>query len=129
MAALKASPSVIGGALTALGVLLATGVTVAQAHADDACGRVCITDLHTDGSSMHVAWIGNEPFAFYEVYWERRGTIDIRTERVGADQFAFDIPDVAAGASYKVQVLGCGEATPWSADGPCGAVDQRIVTT
>jgi hypothetical protein len=115
-------------ALAAVGLMLTSGVIPVQANADD-CLRVCITDLHQDGSNLHVAWTAKEAFAFYEVYSEQQGTIDIRTNKVAADQFAFDIPDVKPGASYRVQVLGCGANTPWYTDGPCGAVDQRIITT
>jgi len=119
----------IGLTTLALGVALPAGLVPAPSHADDVCPRLCITDVHVDGSNLHVAWSGSEPFANYEVYWERQGTIEIRTQNVGPDQSAFDIPDVRPGSSYRVQVLGCGGATPWLADGPCGAVDQRIITT
>lgn len=129
MTKLKAPPATRAAlAALGLGLVLTTGLIPGQAHGD-ACVRVCITDLRPDGSNLHVAWVGNEPFAFYKVYWEHQGTIDIRTEQVGADQFAFDIPDVQPGATYRVQVLGCAAFTPWLADGPCGAVDQRIIST
>lgn len=125
------SPPAVRKALTLCGVglVLATGLNPAAAHADDGCRRICITDLQPNGSTMHVAWDGNEPFASYEVYWELKGTTDIRTEKVGADQFAFDIPGVQPAATYRVQVLGCSAATPWYSDGPCTAVDQRIIST
>ena len=118
----------IRAAMGVVALVASAGLMPAQANAD-ACPRICITDLRQDGSNLHVAWTANEPFAFYEVFWEHQGTVDIRTEKVGADQYAFDIPGVASGASYRVQVLGCAAATPLFADGPCGAVDQRIITT
>jgi hypothetical protein len=113
----------------AFGVALAACPIPAPAYADNVCPRLCITDVHIDGSNLHVAWSGNEPFANYTVYWERQGTIEIRTQYVGPDQSAFDIPDVRPDSSYRVQVLGCSGATPWLADGRCGAVDQRIIST
>jgi Fibronectin type III domain len=130
MTKLKAS-SVAWSAMTALGVgvVLAGGINPAVAYADEACARVCITDLHTNGSNLYVAWAGNEPFAHYQVYWERTGTLEIRSQRVAADQRAFDIPDVQPGSTYRIQVMGCSATTPWYAAGPCGAVDQRDFTT
>jgi hypothetical protein len=130
MTELKASPTVRRAMIAlGVGVVLATGFNPAAAHADEACPRVCITDLHRDGSNLHVGWVGNEPFARYQVYWERKGTLEIQTQDVAADRFAFDIPDVQPGSTYRIQVMGCSATAPWYADGPCGAVDQRDFTT
>jgi hypothetical protein len=130
MTKLKRRPLMRSGlSALAFGVALAAGLIPAQAHADETCPRLCITDIHIDGHNLHIAWTGKEPFANYEVYWERQGTTDIRTQNVDPGQSAYDIPDVQPGATYRVQVLGCAAPTPWLADGPCGAVDQRIITT
>jgi len=115
-------------AAIAAGLAVVTGLYPGHAQADPGCRSICITDLSSDGSRLHVAWMANEPFEFFEVYWQHQGTIDNRTEKVGADQFAFDIPDVARGTNYTVQVLGCTAITPWNADGPCSHVDQRSIT-
>jgi hypothetical protein len=115
--------------MIALAIATVSGLYAAQAHADNGCGSVCITDLRADGSHLHVAWVASEPFEFFEVYWQQQGTIDNQTRKVGADQFAFDIPDVQPGADYTVQVLGCTAITPWYVDGPCSHVDQRTITT
>lgn len=101
----------------------------ARANADDPCGGyVCITDIHPAGRYLHVEWTGNDRFAYYEVYAERTGSVDVRTEKLGPEQFAYDVSNIVPGATYKVQVLGCTATTPWYNDGPCGSVDQRIVT-
>jgi hypothetical protein len=98
--------------LLSAAIALSTGVFAtapAIAHAEDPCPRVCITDVHVDGSHLHVAWAGPEQFAYY--------------------QRAFDIADVRPGATYKVQLLGCTATTPWYADGRCASVDEKTLTT
>jgi hypothetical protein len=113
-----------------LGLVIATGLNPTQAQAENGCRSVCITELGRNGSNLRVAWTGEPQFVSYQVYWERVGTLEVRSEGVGADQRAFDIAGVQPGATYRVQVMGCTAHIPIFATSACGSnVDERTITT
>lgn len=122
------SISAIGSvtAALALGLGLVAGLNPARGYA--VCGEVCITDLRTDGSNVHVAWTGNPRFVSYQVSWEVGNYLEIKSQSVGGDQFAFDIPDAKPGEIYEVTVAGCTPYIPLFATSRCGPTDQRTVT-
>lgn len=64
-------------ALAALGAI----ASPVLAQADNGCRSVCITELDENGSNLRVAWTGEPQFVSYQVYWERVGTVEIRSER------------------------------------------------
>jgi hypothetical protein len=115
----------LGAAACALGLMLAGSLNIAQVHADE---RVSITNLRPDGSQLHVAWAAQEAFAYYIVAWDTHGAGSF-SQKVGGDQFVFDIPNDHPGANFTVSVLGCLAATPWYVDSPCVASDHRDITT
>jgi hypothetical protein len=118
----------IASVITAVGLGIASFLSPASANAD-ACGEVCITDLRTNGSIMHVTWNGNPRFTEYVVYWQEASAGVDSPVFVPGNQFAFDIPGVKPGETYTVTVAGCTPHIPIFATSRCGGPhDERTIT-